>query len=229
MSAGPWRSVCSSPGARSPPRAATSTLAGPVPVETVPGTKGYLSYQPFLIHEVDPQSLPVVITIFTQVVRPSQNVKIIAGWDYGLTEWIIDDSYLVNAVYWSTYSRKQSSLKITWCFWNTCSRSRGYMICSFVHRRFKIYSIYAWVIPMLIVTCGHVVDHVDLLKEYKPSYASTICWLNNRAGLALFFVLPFAALFLENIVLFLIAVASMVQQKKMKRLAFSRSIGKVRC
>ena len=47
-----------------------------------------------------PQSRPVVITIFTHVVRPSvtklQNAATItAGRDCGLAKWIIDDSCLV--------------------------------------------------------------------------------------------------------------------------------------
>ena len=47
-----------------------------------------------------PQSRPVVITIFTQSVRPSvpklQNqATITAGRDCGLAEWIIDDSCLL--------------------------------------------------------------------------------------------------------------------------------------
>ena len=49
-----------------------------------------------------PQSLMVVITIFTQSVRPSvlklQNqATITAGRDCGLTEWIIDDSCLISS------------------------------------------------------------------------------------------------------------------------------------
>ena len=60
-----------------------------------------------LIHEADPQSRPVVITIFTHVVRPyvptfqnltKQNnfqvrIVIATGWTVGLAEWIIDDTH----------------------------------------------------------------------------------------------------------------------------------------
>ena len=56
-----------------------------------------------LIHEADPQSRPVVITIFTKSVRPSvpklQNqATITTGRDCGLAEWIIDESCLVYVV-----------------------------------------------------------------------------------------------------------------------------------
>ena len=47
-----------------------------------------------------PQSRPVVITIFTHSVRPSQNFKIkrqsLPGRDRGLAVWIIDDPCLVS-------------------------------------------------------------------------------------------------------------------------------------
>lgn len=31
-------------------------------------------------------------------------------------------------------------------------------------RRFKMYSIYAWGLPLVIVVSGHVVDNLDVLK-----------------------------------------------------------------
>ena len=57
-------------------------------------------YNPFLIHSANPQSWPVVITIFAHIsLRPyklSQNkTKIATGGTVGLAEWIIDDTCLV--------------------------------------------------------------------------------------------------------------------------------------
>ena len=51
----------------------------------------------FLIHEADPQSLPIVIVVFAHVVRPSVHkfqVKTMFATSetLGLAEWIIDDT-----------------------------------------------------------------------------------------------------------------------------------------
>ncbi len=80
-------------------------------------------------------------------------------------------------------------------------------------RRFKAYSMYAWGLPVLIVSSGHVVDQLDFLREYRPSYATAQCFLNNRFGIGLFFALPIASLLLENFVLFFVTVFSLCQRR----------------
>ena len=66
-------------------------------------------YNTLLIHEADPQSRPIVITIFERVVRPSvltfQNLakqnnfqaRIVMATDrtVGLAEWIIDGTHVL--------------------------------------------------------------------------------------------------------------------------------------
>ena len=55
------------------------------------------------------------------------------------------------------------------------------------------------------VSLAHLVDNLPKsvgMELYRPVYASTICWINNRAGLALFFSVPIGALILENAVFF---------------------------
>ena len=57
----------------------------------------------FLIHVADPQSRPVVIIVFTHVVRPHFSIQnkfqaktiFATGETVGLAEWIIDDPCLV--------------------------------------------------------------------------------------------------------------------------------------
>ncbi|TRY68695.1 hypothetical protein TCAL_09669, partial [Tigriopus californicus] len=74
-------------------------------------------------------------------------------------------------------------------------------------KRLKYYSIYAWGIPVIIVTCGHCLDMLDdWLRFYRPKYATHMCWINNANGFALFFALPACSLFLENLVIFLITL-----------------------
>ena len=97
-----------------------------------------------------------------------------------------------------------------------CAGSRGSNARARAKRRFKAYSFYAWGVPAATVTLGHLLDNLNgFLDEYRPGYATTVCWLNNRQGLGLFLALPFAALMLENAVFFFVALASLCQQQRM--------------
>ena len=64
--------------------------------------------------------------------------------------------------------------------------------------------MYAWGIPLMIVAVGHVSDHIQVLKEYRPLYAGRLCWINSSFGLGIFYAFPIAALILENIIFFII-------------------------
>ena len=100
-----------------------------------------------------PQSQPVVITIFTQSVRPSvpklQNqATITAGWDCGLAEWIIDDSCFVNYLHlilssisldWVSPSKLEATQeyfpalwRVTLCNTRLCPAIRMPLVCSWL-------------------------------------------------------------------------------------------------
>ena len=55
------------------------------------------------------------------------------------------------------------------------------------------------------------------LADYKPSYGSSLCWFNNKKGLAVFFALPLGAVILENFVLFLFTVYGIHTQLRASR------------
>ena len=55
------------------------------------------------------------------------------------------------------------------------------------------------------------------LADYKPSYGSSLCWFNNKKGLAVFFALPLGAVILENFVLFLFTVYGIHTQLRATR------------
>ncbi|XP_045594580.2 uncharacterized protein [Procambarus clarkii] len=90
-------------------------------------------------------------------------------------------------------------------------------------RTYIFYSIYAWSIPALVVTLSFVFDHIDILPDYKPRYATNICWISNRYGLALFFLLPVGAIILENTVLFFVTACEIYKQAKAAKYANTRS------
>jgi len=86
--------------------------------------------------------------------------------------------------------------------------------------RFKLYCYYSWGLPLLLVVLAHMLDQIEsleFLREYRPSYATNICWFNNKKvlkilsayyaqGLAVFFALPLGAVVLENFIFFLLTV-----------------------
>ncbi|KAG7157655.1 G-protein coupled receptor Mth-like 10-like 2 [Homarus americanus] len=88
---------------------------------------------------------------------------------------------------------------------------------------FIFYSIYAWTIPALVVTLSLVFDYTNVLPEYRPGYATDLCWLNNRYGLALFFLFPVGAIVLENTILFFVTACGIYKQVKAARYANRRS------
>ena len=88
---------------------------------------------------------------------------------------------------------------------------------------FRFYSLYAWGCPSLIVAVGVLLDVGSLWPEYAPSYGSHLCWISNRNGLGLFFVLPVALLLLQNVVLFALTVHSIWEQRKAAQFALNKN------
>ena len=66
---------------------------------------------------------------------------------------------------------------------------------------FLIYSLYAWLLPCVLVTTAFMADEFTSWK-YSPKYADPICWINDLEGLMLFFLGPLAMIMLSNMFLF---------------------------
>lgn len=79
---------------------------------------------------------------------------------------------------------------------------------------FILYSAYAWITPTLIVALGLGFDFTHLADTYAPSYGSHFCWIGNKAGLALFFILPMAVLLTANFIFFAITAWTIVQHRR---------------
>ena len=80
--------------------------------------------------------------------------------------------------------------------------------------RFKLYSYYAWGIPILVVSAGHLSDYLEPLKDYSPEYATNYCWINSKAGVAMFFALPLATLLVENAICIAVTVICLLQDHR---------------
>ena len=66
-------------------------------------------------------------------------------------------------------------------------------------------------------------DVSSLLPDYAPSYGLHLCWISNRSGLGLLFVLPVAMLLLQNVVLFAMTVRSIWSQRKAAQFALDKN------
>ncbi len=88
---------------------------------------------------------------------------------------------------------------------------------------FTYYSIYAWGVPVVILSFAAAADFTSIAPEYAPHYGHELCWFNNRKGLALFFVLPVGALILENLILFGLSALGIYRQNAAAKMA-SKSV-----
>ena len=80
--------------------------------------------------------------------------------------------------------------------------------------RFKLYSYYAWGLPILLVSGGHLSEYLEPLQDYSPEYATNYCWINSQSGLAMFFALPIGTLLLENAIFIGISVICLLRNHR---------------
>lgn len=96
-----------------------------------------------------------------------------------------------------------------------------------VHRRrttFRSYSVYGWSCPTIIVTIALVVDFCDVTDGgWAPHYGIHQCWMCNKNGLGLFFVLPMAILLAVNFIFFTLTAWSIVRQWREAHFAMRQS------
>ncbi|XP_060572529.1 uncharacterized protein LOC132730585 [Ruditapes philippinarum] len=61
-------------------------------------------------------------------------------------------------------------------------------------KRFFLYNVYGWLLPMIIVATAVGIDEssLDTLSEFRPGYGQGICWITSRKALMLFFIGPLA-------------------------------------
>ncbi|KAK7085127.1 hypothetical protein SK128_019212 [Halocaridina rubra] len=90
-------------------------------------------------------------------------------------------------------------------------------------RTYIFYSVYAWGIPSIVIGLAFLFEYTDLVPDYKPEYGTTVCWINKRSSLVLFFILPIGAIFLENVILYMVTVCGICKQAKAASYAGTRS------
>ena len=131
------------------------------------------------------------------------------------------------AIHWSYLSAFFWMSVMGFDIWRTFS---GSQFCNHSvggqHRRhlYWTYFTYALGTPMMIVALGLALDLTPGLSDYyAPQYGAHLCWICNKRGLAIFFVLPIMLLLVTNTILFSLTVLSIVKQKRAGQFAVEKS------
>ena len=120
---------------------------------------------------------------------------------------------------------------------DTCRTFAGSQIKAHRHRSsvqrrratFRYYSLYAWGCPTLIVVVSLVLDFTDRtegssLSLWRPDYgAHDQCWICNKNGLGLLFVLPMATLLSVNFIFFGVTAYSILKQWRESQFVVKRN------
>lgn len=96
------------------------------------------------------------------------------------------------------------------------SQMKTYHHRASVHGRqtsFRFYSIYGWTCPTLVVGLALILDFTTMTdRTLAPEYGLHQCWICNKYGLGLFFVLPMSLLLTANFVFFTVTAWSILKQ-----------------
>ncbi|XP_059178585.1 uncharacterized protein LOC131957808 [Physella acuta] len=82
-------------------------------------------------------------------------------------------------------------------------------------KRYVFYNIFGWFFPGIIVATCLALDFLQPGNMVSPSYGETVCWINSKYSLLLFFVIPLAAILLINLVLFVLTARNIYLTKQM--------------
>lgn len=93
---------------------------------------------------------------------------------------------------------------VTVNIWLTVCRDPCETISRKSWRRFFFYSLYAWLAPFLILIPAIALDKHRPNSHLAPAYGyNGVCWLNNGAGVLLFFAAPLAIIIVFNFAAYL--------------------------
>ncbi|XP_017787619.1 PREDICTED: G-protein coupled receptor Mth2-like [Habropoda laboriosa] len=97
------------------------------------------------------------------------------------------------------------------CFdiWRTFGRLQGNITRSRSHnKKFLLYCLYAWGLPIFITLFGILSDQLDFLPQnLRPDFGTTTCWFSTLPGFfgeMVFFTVPVAVQLTTNVVFFIL-------------------------
>ncbi|XP_014781519.2 G-protein coupled receptor Mth2 [Octopus bimaculoides] len=99
--------------------------------------------------------------------------------------------------------------------WHTFSgftqlRSKGK-----VTKRFVLYSLYAWICPLVIVTVSLIFEYIPGNHGLSPEYGNGICWTENGKSRLWFFVIPVMIILCLNIIAFTLTARGLYLASKL--------------
>lgn len=112
--------------------------------------------------------------------------------------------FFLSAFWWTSV--------LAWDVWRTIRLATVQLRCSSSGQqwgKFALYSLYAWLVPGLIVAAALLVEYLDLNSppwipaEYHPHFGRNVCWFGQRKALLVYFAAPLAAVLFVNLLLFI--------------------------
>lgn len=93
-------------------------------------------------------------------------------------------------------------------------------------KRFLRYNIYAWSVPLIIVSTGIILDHTSVpveIKNLKPGYGKGVCWISSHMAILLSFAGPLALCKLFDFVSFVFTAFHIARAKKQGSMATKKN------
>ena len=113
---------------------------------------------------------------------------------------------------------------LAWDVWRTIRLATVQLRCSSSGQqwgKFILYSMYAWLVPGLIVGAAVAVEYVDtdifswMPADYRPYFGRNVCWFGQRKAILIYFAAPLALILSINLLLF-ISSAHMIRSTTAK-------------
>lgn len=93
-------------------------------------------------------------------------------------------------------------------------------------KRFLRYNLYAWLVPLIVVSTAIVLDQTSVHAEFnnlKPGYGKGVCWISSQMAILLFFVGPLALCKLFDIVSFVFTAFHIARAKQQGSMATKKN------
>jgi hypothetical protein len=112
--------------------------------------------------------------------------------------------FFLSAFWWTSV--------LAWDVWRTIRLATVQLRCSSSGQqwgKFILYSMYAWLVPGLIVAAAVAVEYVDtdvfswMPTEYRPFFGRNVCWFGQRKAILIYFAAPLAVILSINLLLFI--------------------------
>lgn len=112
--------------------------------------------------------------------------------------------FFLSAFWWTSV--------LAWDVWRTIRLATVQLRCSSSGQqwgKFTLYSLYAWIVPGLIVSSTVLIEYLDVgsspwvPNEYRPHFGQSVCWFGQRKAILVYFALPLAAVLFVNLLLFI--------------------------